>query len=287
MKTIRITGVPEHFNYPFRIMADSQPFREKGILINWLEESRGSGKMAQMLQEGETDIALLLTESFLKEVSHGHALKLLGYHVKSPLIWGIHSGSSGQIQCLNDLSHLKFLISRHGSGSELMTKVLAQRENWSQKQMHYQVVQNLEGALQYFSKNPDCLFLWEKFTTMPFVEQGLLNRISEIPSPWPSFVMVTQASCWDLWKDELIGIRDYCYQLSAQLLLNKEESIRQIAASYGLSESTCTAWFSQTQWARDSIIDLQALEKTMHQLQLLGIITKIPRADEFLTGDDL
>ncbi|MEP1085235.1 MAG: ABC transporter substrate-binding protein, partial [Algoriphagus sp.] len=66
MKTLRITGVPEHFNFPWKKIIAQQPFEKNGILLQWTDESRGSGQMNKDLREDKTDIALVLTESYLK-----------------------------------------------------------------------------------------------------------------------------------------------------------------------------------------------------------------------------
>jgi len=93
MDTIKIAGVPEHFNFPWTETVKEQPFKEEGILLEWTDEPRGSGAMNQSLRDGQADMAVVLTESFIKDKVAGNPGKIIGYHIQSHLIWGIHVSS--------------------------------------------------------------------------------------------------------------------------------------------------------------------------------------------------
>jgi hypothetical protein len=43
-----------------------------------------------MLRDGETDIAVILTEGIVKDIVAGNPSKIVQVYVESPLIWGIH-----------------------------------------------------------------------------------------------------------------------------------------------------------------------------------------------------
>ena len=163
MKSLRITGVPEHFNLPWRRVIDKQPFLSEGVELIWIDESRGSGQMNQALRNDETDLALILTESFIQDFQKGNPSKMIGYHIKSPLIWGVHVGGKSSINQISDIQSPHFYISRPGSGSNLMALVLAERESWNAADLSFEVVSNLPGALEAYKKNADGIFLWEKF----------------------------------------------------------------------------------------------------------------------------
>ena len=69
MKKVKIIGVPEHFNYPWKMSIDSGDFSHAGIDLEWEDVPEGTGKMCQMLREKETDLAIILTEGiFLPRV---------------------------------------------------------------------------------------------------------------------------------------------------------------------------------------------------------------------------
>ncbi len=130
MDKIRIIGVPEHFNYPWLKIIEEQPFKTYGTLLEWTDEPKGSGAMNKALREGKADVAVILTESFIKDRIEGNPGKIIGYHVQSPLIWGIHLSSQFADISLDELSDVPFAISRYGSGSHLMAFLLAQKMGW-------------------------------------------------------------------------------------------------------------------------------------------------------------
>ncbi len=43
-----------------------------------------------MLREGETDIAVILSEGIVKDIAAGNDASIVQVYVQSPLIWGIH-----------------------------------------------------------------------------------------------------------------------------------------------------------------------------------------------------
>lgn len=45
------------------------------------------------LNDGSTDIAVLLTEGIVKDIATGGSSKIVGVYVQSSLCWGIHTGA--------------------------------------------------------------------------------------------------------------------------------------------------------------------------------------------------
>ena len=128
MKTIKIAGVPEHFNLPWHLCIDTGEFEEVGIDLQWTDVPEGTGKMCQLLRDNETDIAVILTEGIVKDIVGGNPSSIVQTYVESPLIWGIHVAAESQYQTLADLENTKVAISRYGSGSRLMAYVNAQNQ---------------------------------------------------------------------------------------------------------------------------------------------------------------
>ena len=65
MKKIKIAGVPEHFNLPWHLAIEDGAFENRGIDLEWTEVPEGTGRMCTMLREGETDIAIILTDGIV------------------------------------------------------------------------------------------------------------------------------------------------------------------------------------------------------------------------------
>ncbi|MFC3414908.1 type 2 periplasmic-binding domain-containing protein [Algoriphagus hitonicola] len=286
MKVLKIIGVPEHFNFPWRSIVDKQPLLDQGVSLSWQDESRGSGQMINALTSGEVDLGIILTESFLKAFQEEKPLKMIGYHVNSPLCWGIHVGKNSKINSLDEVKSPSFFISREGSGSHLMASVLAEREKWSSQSLEYKIVDNLDGALSAFEKNPDGLFLWEKFTTKPYVDQGLLNRLGEIPSPWPCFAIIASEKAMDEFGETIFQLRDLVYEKS-KTLKNSTETVKAISSSYHLAEEDVKAWLSQTNWAQIPEISISEFESAMEIMVRLGILKAPIPLENCLTTDRL
>lgn len=282
MKTLRITGVPEHFNLPWKKVVASQPFAAKGIQLSWTDESRGSGQMNKALRDDETDLAIVLTESFLKDFEEGNPSRMIGFHVKSPLIWGIHIPGKSPVENLNQIEKPKFLISRMGSGSHLMAFVLAQREGWNPENLEFKIVGNLDGALEAMNPETPEMFLWEKYTTKPWVISGGFKRIGEVPSPWPCFVIVASEKAISEFGDLIFELRDLVYQASKELQ-NSPETPIEIHKAYELELEDVKAWLSQTSWETEPSISRSDLEEAMEKMQELGIIKHKLSLDRFLS----
>ena len=271
MKTLRITGVPEHFNYPFRLLFEEQPFLKKGIRIEWKEESRGSGQMNLDLRNDDTDLAILLTESFLKDFEAGNPSKMIGFHVTSPLIWGIHAGENSSIYSLSDLKEKKILVSRMGSGSHLMALALAKQEGWHPEELSFEIVGNMEGAEKVMNEGSEGIFLWEKYTTAPKVAQGVMRRIGEIPSPWPCFVLVASEKALAEFGEILIEVRDEIYRISEKLT-SKEHLPELLANEYTLNPIDVADWLGQTVWCTQSSVSKRVMERSIQKMIELNIL---------------
>jgi len=287
MKTLRITGVPEHFNFPWKKVVAAQPFEKQGITLQWSDESRGSGQMNKDLREDKTDIAIVLTESFLKDFEAGNPSKMIGLHVKSPLIWGIHISGNSPVNSLDEIIDPTFLISRIGSGSQLMSYVLAKREGWNSENLDFKTVNNLPGALEVMTSEKPEMFLWEKYTTKPWVDTKQMKRIGEVPSPWPCFAIIASNKALAEFGELIFQLRDLVYVASQKLQSDSNSVIGEISRNYELSEIDVKEWFAQTLWATDAEVSKFQLDKSMEIMKELGIITNKLPFEQFLVADHI
>ena len=90
MKKFKIGGVPEHFNYPWRVAIEEKAFDPLNVSLHWSDMTGGTGQMIKGLETGSLDIAVLLTEGISKAILQGTKAKILDVYVSSPLQWGIH-----------------------------------------------------------------------------------------------------------------------------------------------------------------------------------------------------
>ncbi|HLW20678.1 MAG TPA: hypothetical protein VKX33_10155 [Cyclobacteriaceae bacterium] len=284
MDKIRIIGVPEHFNFPWIKIVEEQPLEKEGILLEWKDEPKGSGAMNKAIREDQADIAIVLTESFVKDRLEGNPGKIIGVHVQSPLIWGIHVSSKFPTQTIDELQIAPFAISRYGSGSHLMAFLLADYAHWDLSRLEFEVVGDIEGAKAALESPKPKFFLWEKFMTQPLVDEGLFKRVGEIPTPWPCFVIVASNRALVKFPQALKRIRDLVYAKSASLR-EKKDLPQLLSKKYGIKESDIQAWLSQTEWARDSSVAADMLKSTMETLKTLELSNKVVPEEELVDID--
>ncbi|GMQ24180.1 substrate-binding domain-containing protein [Algoriphagus sp. oki45] len=286
MKTFRIVGVPEHFNFLFRLLAQRQPLKSEGIQIEWIEESKGSGQMSKYLREGEVEMAVLLTESFFKEVQEGNPILMAGFHVLSPLVWGIHIKPNSETESISRIKNPHFLVSRMGSGSHLMAKVLAENLQWNLENLTFEQIGNLEGAKEAFSKGNEGIFLWERYTTSPEVNKKTMKRIGEVKSPWPCFVMAVSQKCLEQFPGIAQKVRNEIYSVVEEVLA-MENLNEVLAKEYHLDKNDVDSWLAQTQWCQKSEISTSQIESIQDQLIHFGILNQRIPLGEFLLRDGI
>lgn len=286
MKTLRIIGVPEHFNFPFRLLEKEQPFADRGVEIQWTDESRGSGQINQVLRNNEADLAILLTESFLKDFEAGNPSKMIGLHVETPLIWGIQIRSQSNVKKLSELNRKHFLISRMGSGSHLMALVLAKREGWAVDELTFEIVGNMDGAKEAMNQGNEGIFLWEKFTTAPMVKNGTMKLIGEVESPWPCFVMVASEKALSEFGNLIFEVRNRVYEISDSFSQNPDKA-KTIASFYDLDQQDVEKWLKQTQWCTQAKVSRPELELAIETMQDLGILKSRLSLELFLSAENL
>lgn len=189
MIKVSICGVPEHFNLPWHFAIEEGAFEERGIDLVWRDVPEGTGKMASLLETGETDLAIILTEGIVKSISEGNPSRIVQTFIASPLLWGIHVDGNSAISQIDELQSKKAAISRFGSGSHLMAFVNAQNHGWDTRKLQFEVVHHLDGAVQALESGMADYFMWEHFTTKPLVDNRTFKFLGDCPTPWPCFVI--------------------------------------------------------------------------------------------------
>jgi sulfonate transport system substrate-binding protein len=274
METLKIGGVPEHFNLPWRMAIEQGYFTKLGKQLIWEDQPMGTGQMIKKLETGELDIAVLLTEGCTKAILEDNLqAKIIDVYVTSPLHWGIHVPFESDIKTFDDLKGKTFAISRYGSGSHLMTYVKADQENWNTKELKFSVIGDVEGGIQSLEKNECQAFLWEKYTTHPYTEKGRCRYIDEVVTPWPCFVVAVRKDIAYSEKDFLAQMCKTVGEMAAKLKAS-DETIELIGWRYNLRAGQVANWLIETDWNYTGETFLPEFEKTVDYLIKLGLISE-------------
>ena len=192
MTNLKVGGVPEHFNYPWYLTLKDKKYSKHNINLRWQDYPGGTGEMCKALRNGELDIAIVLTEGIIKDITDGNSSKIIQTFVNSPLIWGIHVGAKSTFKKIKELEHATVAISRFGSGSHLMAIVNARNQGWDVSKLKFKVIGDLQGGIDALTNGEADYFMWEHFTTKPLVDQGVFRRIDDCLTPWPCFVVAVR-----------------------------------------------------------------------------------------------
>ncbi|MEY4963680.1 MAG: hypothetical protein RLZZ323_999 [Bacteroidota bacterium] len=273
MTSLKIVGVPEHFNLPWHLCLENGEFEKENINLQWTDVPEGTGKMCQMLRDGSADIAVILTEGILKDIVNGNPTKIVQVYVASPLIWGIHVAAHSNYQTLTDLENTKVAISRLGSGSQLMAYVNAKNQGWNTNELQFEIVNTIDGAVTALTNGTADYFMWEHFMTKPLVDQGIFRRLADCPTPWPCFVIAV--------REEVLASQPEAIATLLKIINAKTRDFKTIpnisdrlATTYHQKKADIKEWLSVTEWSQEKI-DLALLERIQKQLLELHIIDTI------------
>ncbi|MFV5693271.1 substrate-binding domain-containing protein [Flavobacterium sp. LT1R49] len=272
MTTIKIAGVPEHFNLPWHLSIENGYFEKENIDLQWTDVPEGTGKMCQMLRDGETDIAVILTEGIVKDIVAGNPSKIVQVYVESPLIWGIHVAANSNYKTLADLENTKVAISRLGSGSQLMAYVNADNQGWKTDNLQFEIINTIDGAVEALTSGTADYFMWERFMTKPLVDKGIFRRIADCPTPWPCFVIAVRNEILEKQPDIISKILKIINQ-TTQVFKDIPSIDKTLASNYNQKIEDIQEWLSLTQWSQKLLTE-KMLNKVQNQLFQLKIIEK-------------
>lgn len=270
MKKFKIGGVPEHFNYPWRVAIEEKAFDPLNVSLHWSDMTGGTGQMIKGLETGSLDIAVLLTEGISKAILQGTKAKIIAVYVNSPLQWGIHVPIP---HALSNNKVRRFAISRYGSGSHLMSYVLAKQEQWHKESLSFNVIGDVYGGIWALENNQADYFLWEKYTTQPFVDKGSCQRIGQVNTPWPCFVIACREYLLSE-HSEIIHEIIQIVQHQVKLIMDDVKTSESIAWRYHLKHSEVEQWLRETDWNTKKVNLTEAIKPTIDFLVESGLINK-------------
>ena len=272
MTELRIAGVPEHFNLPWTLLLESGKLTKAGINMKWTDVPEGTGKMCGMLRNGETDVAVILTEGIIRDIIEGNPSKIVQIYVQSPLIWGIHVAAHSPFTSIDELRKKRVAISRPGSGSQLMAYVNAREHGWPSQELEFVTVHTIDGAVEALTNGKADYFMWERFMTKPLVDNGTFRRVGDCPTPWPCFVIAVREEFLEKHPEIVEAMLREINQVTTNFkqIPNLEH---RLATDFNQKKEDILEWLSLTEWSQKSV-DEDLLNKVQNQLLDCSVIHK-------------
>lgn len=270
--TLKLGGVPEHFNLPIHLAMEDGQFLSRGIDLQWTDFKGGTGEMTAALEKGEVDACVLLTEGAIASIIRGNPSKIISEYVITPLTWGVHTAAKNTLTYYRDIWDKRFAISRHGSGSHLMAIVDANSKEKKIEKKQFIIVQNLEGAIQSLEALETDVFYWEKYTTKPYVDSGKLRRIGEYRTPWPCFVISATERAIAKKPEALIRMLRTIHD-SCDKFMQDSNMVKLVSARYGLELADAERWYHSTEWAIHGWVSDKMLKSVVYHLIKADIVT--------------
>lgn len=285
MKTIRVGGVPEHFNLPWHLCLEEGDFRYEGIELEWIDFPDGTGAMNKALRNGEIDVAIILTEGIVKDITAGNPSRIIQSYIETPLIWGIHVDADSKFTRTEELEGTIAAISREGSGSQLMAYVNAANSGWNIDDLKFEIIGDIRGAVEALKNDRAQYFMWEKYTTKPWVDKGVFRRVGDCPTPWSCFVVAAREDFINENEHDLAKMLGVVNAKSASFkeISNIEETL---SSRYGIKIEDIVTWLNITAWSQHQLSE-EELSKVQKSLEELGLIPSNIPSSQFLYDLDL
>ncbi len=278
MKNIKIIGVPEHFNLPWHLAINEGAFLERGIDLQWTDIPEGTGKMCQMLENKETDLAIILTEGIIKSIHDGNPSLIIQKYIDTPLQWGIHVSNNSKYTTVDQLKNTKAAISRFGSGSHLMAYLHAQQQSWETNTLKFEVINNLNGAVEGLTNGDADYFMWEHFTTKPLVDKQIFRRLTDFPTPWPCFVIAGNKDFLSKNSSVVVHILEII-NMYTQEFKSIPSIDRTLSNKYEQKLEDIQEWLNITSWSQEQLSKSTVI-KIQESLNSLNLIhTKLTTED--------
>ncbi len=271
LQTIKLGGVPEHFNLPIHLAIENGDFEQRGVTVDWTTFDGGTGQMTKALRSGEVDACILLTEGIIKDIIHGNSAKIISGYINTPLIWGIHTGTKNTLRDVKDIYSHQYGISRFGSGSHLMAIVDATVNDKVISKDQFTIIKNIDGALDSLENLQTDVFYWEKYTTKPYVDSGQLRRVGEFITPWPCFVIAATDKILNEQPEAIIRMLRTIHD-SCDRFMQTDDSIPLVALRYNQQLKDVERWYHSTEWAIHGWVSDKMLKSVVHNLQVANII---------------
>ncbi|KAH6913177.1 hypothetical protein BKA70DRAFT_1525200 [Coprinopsis sp. MPI-PUGE-AT-0042] len=246
---LRVGYVREHFSSPLLQLSEE----DGGKTFTLVECPSGTGQLISRLTNDEIDVAIALTDALIAGIAKGSkAYKLVGSFVATPLNWAVITGSDTEYKSITGLKDTTLGISRYGSGSQIMAYVMAMQQSWPTDDLRFQVNNDIHGLIDSVNDGSTSAFMWEWFTTKPFVDAGKARFIGSVPTPWPSWLIAANPD-----RAQPADVSTFLHRLTEYVRrFDSDESrenanVEYIKEKFGYPEEDIKAWLQTVRYPQN------------------------------------
>ncbi|KGB80177.2 hypothetical protein CNBG_6015 [Cryptococcus deuterogattii R265] len=280
---LRVGWHREHFLSPLLQFVE----QDKGETVELVECPGGTGEMQVKLKNGEIDLCIALTDALIAGLANGQtSYKIVGRYISSPLRWAIVTGKDSQYNSVNDLKGTTFGISRLGSGSQVMASVLSLQQKWSEEeQPKFKVNGQFKPLRDSVNSGETSVFLWEWFTTKPYVDSGEVRFIGSVYSPWPCWHIAASPSVpSSIIKTFLASLQPYVQHFNSPEA-RVSEDIEFVHNFFGHKEEDIAEWLQSVKWEEQlAEVKEDVVKETLAVLRKAGVV---PEGAENMKLEDI
>jgi hypothetical protein len=278
-KTLRVAYIPEHFSTPLFLAIEEKFFDFEIKLVPVIE---GSGRLINLLNADEVDIAIGLTEAFIADIGKNESTtyKIIDTFVKSALCWAISTGAKRDINTAEELRGKRIGVSRIGSGSYVMSYVLGLELKFPppfyEKFPILSNFKNLRDSVNLVEGvEPSDAFMWEYFTSKKYYDNHEIKQIGEIYTPWPSWVITANKKLLENDQDIVDGFLSGLKKGIEVFKSDHARDIKFISENLDYSKEDATLWMKTVEFNDNlgSGLDWdRVVKKTRGVLKLAGVL---------------
>jgi len=153
-----------------------------------------------------------------------------------------------------------------------MAYVMALQQGWSTDKLP--VNNDIRGLIDSVNDGTTSAFMWEWFTTKPFVDAGEARFIGSVPTPWPSWLIAAHPT-----RATAEALRTFLGTLTTYVRAfdspeeRAQADVEFIKAKFGYPEEDIKAWLDTVAWTHDcSAIPNKVITDTLEVLEKAGFI---------------
>ena len=223
----------------------------------------------------EIDVSIALTESLLAGIAKNNtSYKFIGTYIQSPLNWAVITGVNSKYNSLDEVEGTKFGISRKGSGSEVMANVMSLEKGWK-KSLDFQINDSFQNLRQSVNDGSTSCFMWEWFTTLPYVKTGEVKFIGNQLTPWPSWSIVSKPQIESEKLTKFLNDLDNAVRSFDNSRTNGDAA-NYVSKTFNYDINDVNEWLKGVIYSQShlNVVDSKVLIKTLDILAKANVISK-------------